>query len=240
METRLIPEKARKLSGSMLKLLAMILMLIDHVGFVIVSRRPQVTLLTVMGRSLTLYAFVRFLGRASFPLYAFLLVEGFLHTRDRGRYALRLGVCALMSEMPFDLAFYGKYMDWAHQNIFITLLLGFLGLWALDALRGKGWKQFLCLGALFLLAILSHCDYGVKGFGLVLLLYLLRAWPIPRAIVGSGYLSTTWQAGLAFVPIAFYNGKRGFVRGPGLQFAFYLFYPVHLLVLFWLRMKLGL
>ena len=90
----------------------------------------------------------------------------------------------------------------------------------------------LSLAGLFLVALLSRCDYGARGFDFVLLLYLLRERPISRAVIGAGYLSATWQAGLAFVPIAFYNGERGFIRGKALQYAFYLFYPLHLLLLY--------
>ena len=232
MEPRLIPEKARVLSGSWLKLLAVILMLIDHTGAVIVSRCPQAVLFTVLGKAVTLYTLMRLVGRVAFPLFAFLLVEGFLHTHDRRRYALRLGVFALLSEVPFDLAIKGKILEWTHQNVFITLCLGVLGLWALEQFRGKGWKQLLSLLALYGVALVSRCDYGVRGYGFVLLLYLLREQPISRAIIGAGYLSSTWQAGLAFIPMAFYNGQRGFIRGRFLQYAFYLFYPLHLLLLY--------
>ena len=235
MESRLIPEKARVLNGSVLKLLAVILMLIDHTGAVIVSRCPQVVLFTLLGKSFTLYKLMRLVGRMAFPLFAFLLVEGFLHTHDRRRYALRLGIFALLSEVPFDLAIHGKALIWTYQNVFITLCLGMLGLWALEQFRGQGGKLLLSLLGLFLVALFSRCDYGVKGYGFVLLLYLLRERPIPRAIIGAGYLSSTWQAGLAFVPIAFYNGERGFIRGRLLQYAFYLFYPLHLLLLYLLK-----
>ena len=235
MEPRLISEKARVLNGSVLKLLAVILMLIDHTGAVIVSRCPQVALLTFLGKTLTLYRLMRFLGRMAFPLFCFLLVEGFSHTHDRRRYALRLGAFAILSDVPFDLAILGKTLEWTHRNVFITLCLGVLGLWALESFRGQGGKLLLSLAGLFLVALLSRCDYGVKGFGFVLLLYLLRERPISRAVIGAGYLSSTWQAGLAFVPMAFYNGRRGFIRGKGLQLAFYLFYPLHLLLLFLLK-----
>lgn len=232
MEPRLIPEKARIFSGSWLKLLAVILMLIDHTGAVIVSRCPQIMLFTVLGKAITLYRLMRLVGRVGFPLFAFLLVEGFLHTHNRRRYALRLGSFALLSEVPFDLAIHGKILEWTHQNVFITLCLGLMGLWALEKYRGQGWKLLLSLLALFLVALVSRCDYGVKGYGFVLLLYLLRERPISRSIIGAGYLSSTWQAGLAFVPIAFYNGERGFICGRFLQYAFYLFYPIHLLLLY--------
>ena len=240
MEPRLIPEKARILSGSALKVLAAICMLIDHTGAVIVSRCPQTVLFSLLGKEVTLYKLMRFVGRPAFPLFAFLLVEGFLHTRDRRKYALRLGAFALLSEVPFDLALHGKLLDLNHQNVFITLCLGFLGLWALERFQGKGWKQLLSLLGLYGVVLLAHCDYGVKGYGFVLLLYLLRERPITRAVLGSAFLSAQWKAGLAFVPVAFYNGQRGFIRERWLQYAFYLFYPAHLLLLYGLKNALGL
>lgn len=240
MEPRLIPEKARIFSGSALKVLAVVCMLIDHTGAAIVGRMPPLVLLTVLNKSITLYTLMRLVGRLAFPLFAFLLVEGFLHTRDRRRYALRLGAFALLSEVLFDLALHGKLFDISHQNVFITLCLGVLGLCALERFRGKGWQQLLSLLGLYGAALLLHCDYGVKGFGFVLLLYLMRERPILRAVLGAGYLSSTWQAGLAFLPIAFYNGERGFIRRRWLQYTFYLLYPAHLLALYWLKNRLGL
>lgn len=240
MEPRLIPPKARILSGSALKVLAMVSMLIDHTGAVIVGRMPPIVLMTVLNKSFTLYKLMRLLGRIAFPLFAFLLVEGFLHTRDRRRYALRLGVFALLSEVPFDLALHGKWFDFSYQNVFITLCLGVLGLCTLERFRGKRWQQALSLLGLYAVALLTHCDYGVKGYGFVLLLYLLREQPVFRAVLGAGYLSSTWQAGLAFLPIAFYSGERGFIRRRWLQYAFYLIYPIHLLLLYWLKNRLGL
>lgn len=238
MEPRLIPEKMRVFSGSGLKVLAVISMLIDHTGAFIVRQYPQVPLFTILGRTITLYKLMRTMGRIAFPLFAFLLVEGFLHTRDRLRYALRLGAFALLSEPAFDLVHCGKLLELSSQNVFITLFLGVLGLWALERFRGKGWQQLLCLLGLYAVALIARCDYGVTGYGFVLLLYLLREKPILRAIVGSGYLSSTWKAGLAFLPIAFYNGKRGFIRRRWLQYAFYLVYPVHLLILYWIKRSL--
>lgn len=235
MEPRLIPEKAHVLSGSALKLIAVITMLIDHVGNVFARQLNRIELWTVRSRPLTLYTLMRFIGRMSFPLFVFLLVEGFVHTRDRLRYVRRLGLFALLSEIPFDLAFYTKVWDWEHQSVFITLFLGLLGLWALEQFRNQGWKLLLLLGVLYAAALFSHCDYGVKGFAYVLLMYLVRERPLSRAVLGSAFLGSEWKAGVAFIPIAFYNGQRGFIRRRWLQYAFYLFYPLHLLALYWLK-----
>ena len=89
-----------------LKVLALITMIIDHYGAIF-----QNDIITF-----------RIIGRLAFPIYCFLLVEGYLHTSDVKQYAKRLLLFALISEMPFDLAFYNK-LGFTHQNIFFTLFL---------------------------------------------------------------------------------------------------------------------
>ncbi len=100
------------MSGFLLKLLALVTMLIDHTGHVLF---PGVM-------------WMRYIGRLAFPIYCFLLVEGFLHTRDLRKYMGRLAVFAVISEIPFDLAIYGEFFEPAHQNVFITLLFGLMAI----------------------------------------------------------------------------------------------------------------
>ena len=78
-------------------------------------------------------------------------------------------------------------------------------------------------------------DYGVGGFGFILLLYVLREKKILQAVLGTCFESGGWAAGLAFIPINLYNGKRGFIRTPPLKYAFYIAYPLHILILYWIR-----
>ena len=91
-----------------LKMIAITTMLIDHVGAVLL---PQ-------------YPILRIIGRIAFPIFCFLLVEGFMHTHDVIRYMTRIGLFALISEIPFDLLFYGRILDGTHQNVFFTLFIG--------------------------------------------------------------------------------------------------------------------
>ena len=98
----------------------------------------------------------------------------------------------------------------------------------------------LSLAALLLLLLVVlgfNADYGVKGFGLILLLYLLREQKILQAVLGTCFLTSTWVGGLAFIPINLYNGERGFIRGRILKYAFYVAYPLHILVIWLIRGK---
>ena len=220
---RIIPEKYRFLSNSVLKCIALISMLIDHVASVLL-RGDQTVLIALFGKQLTLYALMRFIGRIAFPIYAFLIVEGFVHTRNRKAYGIRLLVFALISEIPWDLEHTGSFFSWT-QNVFFTLFLGYLGLCLIEKLKdgeNRLKNTFLLIG-LLVISILSRADYGCTGFGFILMLGLLRDYPIPRAIAGSCFLSSKWQAGLAFIPIAFYNGKRGFIKTRFLKILFACF-----------------
>ena len=236
---RIIPEKYRFLSNSVLKCIALISMLIDHVASVLL-RGDQTVLIALFGKQLTLYALMRFIGRIAFPIYAFLIVEGFVHTRNRKSYGIRLLVFALISEIPWDLEHTGSFFSWT-QNVFFTLFLGYLGLCLIEKLKNgenRLKNTFLLIG-LLVISILSRADYGCTGFGFILMLGLLRDYPIPRAIAGSCFLSSKWQAGLAFIPIAFYNGKRGFIKNRFLKILFYVLYPLHMLILFFIKKSLG-
>ena len=236
---RLIPEEYRFLSGSGLKLLAVAAMLLDHIAHCFLQNDPTI-LVQAFGRSLTLYRMLRILGRLAFPLYAFLLVEGFHHTRDRNKYGLRLLIFALLSEIPWNLMLSGS-LFYGNQNVLFTLLLGYAGLCVIEQLEhGESRRRNLALlFALFVFSILLRADYGCSGFGFILLLHLLRSRPVYRALIGSCILSSRWMAGLAFVPIGFYNGRRGFIRGRVFGLLFYAFYPLHMLILYLIKRSVG-
>ncbi|MDF2608678.1 MAG: putative rane protein [Lachnospiraceae bacterium] len=102
------------MNGLALKLIAIITMLIDHTTAVLVSYET----------SPNLYLLGRTIGRLAFPIFCFLLVEGLLHTKDVRKYLLRLALFAILSEVPFDLAFFHSNYYLQHQNIFFTLLIG--------------------------------------------------------------------------------------------------------------------
>ena len=227
------------LSASALKALAMACMLLDHMWATVIPGNMWMT----------------WVGRLTFPLYAFLIAEGFFHTADRRRYALRLLGLALLSEIPFDLIQFSTPFFPFHQNTVFTLLLGLWAISGLDRARQEPTPRRIILGLLTLAAAcllggIGFVDYGVMGVLTVVLFYLLRDFPLARLaqlaamvllnivffkgqtipLLGFDF-PTQGFAVLALVPIWLYNGKKGF-GGKGFQWASYLFYPVHLLVLY--------
>jgi len=183
------------------------------------------------------YLLLRSIGRLAFPIYCFLLVEGFFHTKDVRKYARNLLVFAFVSEIPFDLGLSLTWFDFAfsHQNVFFTLFLGLVAIYFYDLLRAqKMW--YLGLIMVFIIDMLSielNTDYNSNGIVLIFLFYLLRneSKIAMAAIVGLFLL--TWNpinnyAVFALFPILLYNGRRGRLS---LKYMFYAAYPVHLMII---------
>ncbi len=236
MKNRILPEQFHILSGSALKVLAVATMLIDHVGTLLETR--PVPLFTAFGWQITLYFLMRFVGRLAFPIFAFLVVEGYHHTRSRIRYGASLLLFAFLSEIPWDLFHNGAWFSLDKQNVFFTLLLGYLGICAYEGLE-KRW--FLRAGSILVLLVSSyflHADYGISGFCFIMLMYALQDRELLRDVVGIMILGSRWKAGLSFIPLALYNEKRGFIKGPVLKYAFYLVYPAHLLILYFIKVRI--
>ncbi|MFV0529426.1 MAG: TraX family protein [Lachnospiraceae bacterium] len=213
--------KWQLLSGSSLKMIAMITMLIDHIGALLLYASPY-------------YQTFRNIGRISFPLFCFLLVQGFKHTRHMKRYFLSLAVFAIISEIPFDLAFSQTMFDWEYQNIFFTLLIGLAVIWAMNRYCRIPVLQFVFPAAGMVLAYLLKTDYSYIGVLLISVLYFFSNARIVQAFTGAICMLQTPYALYAFIPALMYNGKRGWITGR-FKYLFYLFYPVHLLVLIAIR-----
>lgn len=237
MEEKTIPGW-KVLNGNVLKIIAILTMIIDHIGAALIEPRMMQMMAAGDQGSPELMAWLRvdhvlrFIGRTSFPIFCFLLAEGFLHTRDTKKYAGRLLLFALISEIPFDLAFFGSWFDPGYQNVFFTLFLGLAALTAIKEFRETPWKQAVAVVASCGCAMLINSDYGAFGVFFVILLYLLRYDPRLQTILGSASLLWEPAAILAFLPIRMYNGARGHWN---LKYVFYAFYPVHLLLFAWLR-----
>ena len=233
MQESVIPQKYKVLSGSVLKTIALVSMIIDHVAFVF-SYKFTKPLFTVGIKSYSAYTIMRWIGRIAFPIYCFLLVEGFLHTRDRKKYALRLFAFAVISEIPWNLIHTMK-LSYSGQNVFFTLFLGCLGMICVEYFKNDRPKMLFSLMALLAVSLLLKADYGITGFCFIMMMYALRDQKILQAVVGCGILSSTWIAGLAFIPINLYNGERGFINCRALQYCYYAIYPVHFLIFYLIK-----
>ena len=236
-------ERLQVLSGSALKVLAMVSMAIDHTAsYVLRYTDAAWEPLFVLGHhNITYYFLMRCVGRLAFPIFAFLIVEGFLHTRNRRKYGRNLLLFALISEIPWNLT-HGGHIYGLSQNVFFTLFLGFLALCVVERWERRmpddnfaPRRMAIQLFAIIVAGILIRCDYGSSGVSFILLLYVLRHQAILRAAIGCCFLGSRWIAGLSFIPIGMYNGKRGFINRAWSKYLFYAFYPLHLLLLYYIQ-----
>ena len=232
MEKALSLEKTGIFSGSVLKLLAVISMLIDHCAHILWADSAWMCspLFTLAGEAFSPYYLLRQIGRAAFPIFCFLVAEGYLHTKNKVKYGRNLLLFALLSEIPFNLMMSNAVMHPDKQNVYFTLLLGLLFLAVYDCDWGQLRKGIGYI-AIALVAVAINADYGLRGALLVLLLYALREKPALRMILSYPLLSGGVAAFAAFVPITLYNGRRGFIHSKWIKYAFYLFYPIHILLL---------
>ena len=228
--------KIRFLDGTMLKIIAMVSMVFDHVGDMFF---PEMT-------------WMRMIGRLAMPIFAFCITEGYIHTRNKKKYLLRMGVFALISEVPFDLAFDGK-IGLSHQNIMVSFFISIVALMLFDLIRGakietKGrysiWRTLLgalAVIAMAVVAFLVKADYTFFAVASVFLFYAFKDTnPFVRPVPGVAFLALTrtmgyyLTTGLSIIPLLLYNGKKG----KGLKWLFYVFYPGHLLLLYVLKLVL--
>ena len=241
--TALSPRRSFSFSGTALKTIACITMLVDHIGASCIEAgilTPGLDSGTLSRDTLSAYPLyrldmvLRFTGRLAFPLFCFLLVEGFIHTHDVKRYVQRLLLFGLLSEVPFDLAFFRTPFAPQHQNVYWTLALGVLAMAGLKRFEKEnglpGWQGLVWAGGCAALALAASTDYHAIGVLIICTLYLTRADRKRQCLAGAVLFLFELTAPLAFVLVWFYNGQRG-ACSPLLKKAFYWFYPVHLLVL---------
>ena len=248
------------ISGYWLKMIAVITMLIDHSAATILERilvqMPSWAPATVDNweQWYRLDLLLRGIGRMAFPIYCFLLVEGFHYTHSRRKYAARLFVFALISEVPFDMALNQSVLEFSYNNVFFTLFLGLLVIMAADWVMERFSSDNLTseIGRITLLVVIGmvgcalasyviSCDYGASGVISIYIMYLLRSkreLGFALAVVSLGVFSGELEllALLMLIPLHFYNGTRGKQH----KYFFYAFYPLHLLLLALIAWGLGL
>ncbi|MCL2255085.1 MAG: conjugal transfer protein TraX [Lachnospiraceae bacterium] len=244
-----------------MKIIAIIAMIIDHIGLGIWYRLPFMGYLVpdIMDQDTwwSIYRIMRNIGRIAFPLFCFLLVEGFFHTGSRKKYAFRLFAFALISQLPFHYAFSDLYGVTDGLNVFFTLVIGFIAIWGMHEVKRRVPNHLAYLSAWLLIAV-SSCviavqldtDYDFKGVVLIIVLYIFHKSRIISLIIG--YFSFKWvllspkltnittvfasyfeyiaedYCFPGFILASFYNGKRGLK----IKYLFYLIYPIHLLLIF--------
>ena len=218
--------KSKGITHEILKLIACTAMLLDHIG-------------AVFGSGFGL----RIIGRMAYPIYCYLLLEGFMHSRNRNKYGIRLLLGMLLAELPFDYLFFGGF-TWQHQSVMVTLFIGYVMIiWS----RKRG-HVLLPFCVCFFAAELIHADYGGMGIAVIaafmatagksrerllqaamlsLVFWIMESTPVP--VLGMKVPIQMFGL-LALIPISLYSGEKH-TYNKCIQWAFYLFYPVHMIVL---------
>lgn len=196
--------KRFSLTSNQLKIIAIVLMIIDHISSIILVNFLDIS----EGNSsfFWLYTFIlslRIIGRLSFPIFAYLIVNGFFHTSDKKNYLTRLIWFAFISELFYDFGVTGKWIDFSQQNVFFTLSIGLAAIWSYDVLIKKE-KHGKLLGILSLLVLcmldeLILGTYGAYGVLTIFIMYLffndfkkMSIWIIILNIVSFGSSIFSW------------------------------------------------
>lgn len=234
------------LTSNMLRTIAVVFMVIDHIWATYMS----------FGNWMT------YVGRIAFPIFAFQIAEGFVHTSNFKKYALRLLGFALVAEIPFNLFYSSRWFNPYHQNVLFTLLLGLLAIYVLDNVKKdfsfkKVAISLLWFALISVAATFGFVDYGFLGVLTVVMFYILRDFPFawlcqlvgmviinvilfeglvfPVEILGKTFeIPSQGFAVFAIIPIWFYGGKKG-KSSKVMQYGFYAFYPLHMVILYLIK-----
>lgn len=228
------------LSASAIKIIAVIAMIFDHASVIFTAGTP---------------IWPRLIGRLAFPIFAFLLAEGIRHTKSRFRYLLRMLAFAFLSEIPFDWVLHGNPFDFSNQNVYFTLFLGLCSAMILDILleRRLGVLGIFSTVLFASAAMLLKSDYGFMGVVVITLIFMFSQTKNNTKYTGIalscamtcfsvsyplsiGFIPQQIFASAAVLPVALYNGKRGFKIN---KYVFYLIYPLHLLLLMLIKMLIA-
>lgn len=231
-----------RINSFTLHIIAMTLMLCDHIWATVYRAE-----------------WLNCIGRMAFPIFAFLCVEGYLHTKDIKKYILRMFIFACISEIPFNLMYAGSIRFPLHQNVLWTFLFALIGLYLLEkCINKKKWWSYMMISIIILLSFIigyiTMIDYHGIGILTVYVFYLFRKrHPVNMFLqflclfVFNNYgfnghiyylnifgvtleIARQSFALLALIPIWLYNGKQGHYNRK-VKYCFYAFYPLHLLIL---------
>lgn len=243
------------INATLFKLIAITIMVIDHFAAIVlegllrarnqvdVSLYTPLELEVFVKMSYNIYYLnyaMRCIGRVAFPMFCFLVVEGVCHTRKPLRYLGRLGLFALISEIPFDYGFWGTLFYTDYQNVLFTLLIGATIIIMVQQLgKMSSIHSFLkvagVIGLVFVgsvLAELGNTDYGMYGVLIIVAMYFLRGRPILQGVAAGSILLAInpiqMYSYLVVVLFGQYNGEKGLQK----KYFFYLFYPLHILLLY--------
>ena len=218
------------MSSFVIKMIAVICMLCDHASDALIGH----------------FTFLNVIGRIAFPIFAFQISEGYIHTHDLKKYFLRMGIFAMLSQIPFTL-FTSLISNQFSLNIFFTLLLGLLAILLYDKIKIKVIGLAL-VGAIAYLGELLHVDYGYWGVLVIFAFYLFKSSKVFTSIayfllVLLKYLPNLLASNFdiryiclfigtfaAILPILLYQNKQG----KKMKYFLYFFYPVHLLILYFI------
>ena len=268
--------KKFEITGAALKWIAIITMLIDHIGAAILEPSIPWDSPDVFDSSIFVWdSLLRGVGRIAFPIFIFLIVEGFFYTRSRKKYFIRMLMFSLVSEIPFDLAFQSgafpkggltldspAFFNMESQNVFFTLTLGFLAMWLTETVEGflnnkiateANSKsniflyRFLLILSIFVIVMgcalaaeYLETDYSSYGVLAIFACYLAKKksgnYPLMMLapVVVLILMSTSEIPALIDVGLVLlYHGTKGKNIN---KWFFYAFYPVHLLVLWAIRL----
>ena len=209
-----------KLTGFSLKIIAIIAMTIDHVGHIFF---PELIVLRVI-------------GRIAFPIFAFFVALGYVHTRNKNKYMLRILLFALISQVPYLLAFEGVFK----LNVLFTFFIALSIIKLKETVRLFEFSIYAF--ALLLLSVIS--DWGIFGVIYILSFYSFRKSlkkqiisfviiTLLRSIIisldSSVVLVLVHSSVLLSIPFLLLYNKE---KGKGLKYLFYVFYPLHLIILY--------
>ena len=214
-----------------LKIISFITMIIDHIGIIFYPSND----------------IFRIIGRISFPIFCFFIVEGYFHTKNIKKYLIRILLLGIISELIFDLVFYNQYFYLERQNTCFELFMGLLTIYIFDKLISK--YKVLPIILVFISIIVSsllRLDYSYKGIILIFCFYLVNKFDLSKikrilyislSITIFFFISIISKPNINYLGIFLclpflltYNGKIGY-NNKFIKYLFYFLYPLHLLIL---------